>query len=194
MKSFTIYLFRHGLTKGNLNAQYIGHTDLPITTDSISALKNIKARHHYPEVEAVFVSPLRRCAESAAIMFPKNKPLVINELIEYDFGEFEGLTAKELSGVEEFTSWLRGDMYARPPGGESNAEFFSRVCGAFEKIVEGMIKSSTQTAAIVGHAGVLNAVVMDAGKQARGGGHRPDFGSQMTEKQKTVSISIVYKK
>ena len=159
LKSFTIYLFRHGLTKGNLNAQYIGHTDLPITTDSISALKNIKARHHYPEVEAVFVSPLRRCAESAAIMFPKNKPLVINELIEYDFGEFEGLTAKELSGVEEFTNWLRGDMYARPPGGESNAEFFSRVCGAFEKIVEGMIKSSTQTAAIVGHAGVLMAIL-----------------------------------
>ena len=154
LKSFTIYLFRHGLTKGNLNAQYIGHTDLPITTDSISALKNIKARHHYPEVEAVFVSPLRRCAESAAIMFPKNKPLVINELIEYDFGEFEGL-----SGVEEFTNWLRGDMYARPPGGESNAEFFSRVCGAFEKIVEGMIKSSTQTAAIVGHAGVLIAIL-----------------------------------
>lgn len=159
MKSFTIYLFRHGLTKGNLNAQYIGHTDLPITTDSISALKNIKARHHYPEVAAVFVSPLRRCAESAAIMFPKNNPLVINELIEYDFGEFEGLTAKELSGVEKFTSWLRGDMYARPPGGESNAEFFSRVCGAFEKIVEGMIKSSTQTAAIVGHAGVLMAIL-----------------------------------
>ena len=45
------------------------------------------------------------------------------------------------------------------PGGESNAEFFSRVCGAFEKIVEGMIKSSTQTAAIVGHAGVLMAIL-----------------------------------
>ncbi len=159
LKSFTIYLFRHGLTKGNLNAQYIGHTDLPITTDSISALQKIKARHHYPKVDAVFVSPLKRCAESAAIMFEKNKPLVINELIEYDFGEFEGLTAKELSGVEDFKNWLRGDMYARPPGGESNAEFFSRVCGAFERIVDGMIKSSTQTAAIVCHAGVLMAIL-----------------------------------
>ncbi len=53
MKTYTIYLFRHGLTKGNLNAQYIGHTDLPLTTDSISALRSIKARHHYPEVQAV---------------------------------------------------------------------------------------------------------------------------------------------
>ena len=159
MKSFTIYLFRHGLTKGNINAQYIGHTDLPITTGSISSLKEIKARHHYPEVEAVFVSPLKRCIESAEIMFPKNNPLVINDLIEYNFGEFEGLTAEELKNNEDFTQWLRGDMHARPPYGESNAEFFARVCSAFEKIVDGMLKSGTETAAIVGHAGVLMAIL-----------------------------------
>ena len=159
MKSFTVYLFRHGLTKGNINAQYIGHTDLPITTDSISALKSIKAKHHYPEVEAVFVSPLKRCIESAEIMFPKNKPLVINELIEYNFGEFEGFTAEELKNNDDFKAWLRGDMYARPPYGESNAEFFSRVCSAFEKIVDGLVKSGTETAAIVGHAGVLMAIL-----------------------------------
>lgn len=159
MKSFTVYLFRHGLTKGNLNAQYIGHTDLPITTDSISALKSIKAKHHYPEVEAVFVSPLKRCIESAEIMFPKNKALVINDLIEYNFGEFEGCTAEELKNNDDFKEWLRGDMHARPPYGESNAEFFARVCSAFEKIVDGMVKSGTQTAAIVGHAGVLMAIL-----------------------------------
>ena len=159
MKSFTVYLFRHGLTKGNINAQYIGHTDLPITTDSISALKNIKAKHHYPEVDAVFVSPLKRCIESAEIMFPKNNPLVINDLIEYNFGEFEGCTADDLKNNDDFKAWLRGDMHARPPYGESNAEFFARVCSAFEKIVDGMIKSGTETAAIVGHAGVLMAIL-----------------------------------
>ena len=159
MKSFTVYLFRHGLTKGNLNAQYIGHTDLPITTDSISALKSIKAKYHYPEVEAVFVSPLKRCIESAEIMFPKNNPLVINDLIEYNFGEFEGCTADDLKNNDDFKEWLRGDMHARPPYGESNAEFFARVCSAFEKIVDGMVKSGTETAAIVGHAGVLMAIL-----------------------------------
>lgn len=159
MKSFTVYLFRHGLTKGNINAQYIGHTDLPITTDSISALKSIKAKHHYPEVDAVFVSPLKRCIESAEIMFPKNKALVINEFIEYNFGEFEGCTADDLKNNDDFKEWLRGDMHARPPYGESNAEFFSRICYAFERLVEGMIKSGTETVAIVGHAGVLMAIL-----------------------------------
>lgn len=159
MKSFTIYLFRHGLTKGNLNAQYIGHTDLPITTDSISALKSIKAKHHYPQVEAVFVSPLKRCIESAKIMFPKNNALVIDDFIEYNFGEFEGCTAEDLKNNDDFKAWLHGDMHARPPFGESNAEFFARVCSAFEKVVNGMVKSGTQTAAIVGHAGVLMAIL-----------------------------------
>ena len=60
MKSYTVYLLRHGLTKGNLNAQYIGHTDYPLSTFGIEQLKEIKKEHPYPEVDAVFVSPLKR--------------------------------------------------------------------------------------------------------------------------------------
>ena len=86
MKTYTIYLFRHGLTKGNLNAQYIVHTDLPLTTDSISQLKSIKAHEHYPKVDAVFSSPLKRCLDSAKIMFPENNALVIDDFIEYNLG------------------------------------------------------------------------------------------------------------
>lgn len=159
MKTYTIYLFRHGLTKGNLNAQYIGHTDYPLTTDSINSLKSIKAHYHYPQVSAVFSSPLKRCLDSANIMFPKNNPLVINDLIEYNFGEFEECTAKDLENNEDFQNWIRGDINARTPYGESNAEFIQRVCAAFEKIVEGLMKTGTTESAIVGHAGVLMTIL-----------------------------------
>lgn len=159
MKTFTIYLFRHGLTKGNLNAQYIGHTDLPLTTDSISELRRIKAHEHYPEVEAVFSSPLKRCVDSAKIMYPDCNPIVIDDFIEYNFGEFEGLTADDLKDNDEFKEWIRGDINAKTPFGESNAEFAQRICAAFEKVVNGCIKSGTQTIAIVGHAGVLMTIL-----------------------------------
>ena len=76
MKTYTLYLFRHGITKGNINAQYIGHTDYPLTTDGIESLKKIKGKYHYPEVDAVFVSPLKRALQSADIMFPKNNKIV----------------------------------------------------------------------------------------------------------------------
>ena len=159
MKTYTIYLFRHGLTKGNLNAQYIGHTDLPLTTDSVSALRNIKAREHYPTVSAVFSSPLKRCKDSACVMFPENDIIVIPDFIEYNFGEFEGCTAEELRDNEAYLTWLRGDIYAKAPFGESNAEFTRRVCAAFEKVIDGCVKTGTQDIAIVGHAGVLATIL-----------------------------------
>ena len=159
MKTYTLYLFRHGLTKGNYNAQYIGHTDLPLTTDSIEDLKNIKAKHHYPTVDAVFVSPLKRAMQSADIMFPKNNKIVIDNFIEYNFGEFEGHTAKELENSKEFYDWLHGDIYAAPPFGESNAQFTQRVCEAFEKVVNGCVSEGVTDFAIVTHAGVIMTIL-----------------------------------
>lgn len=159
MKSYTVYLFRHGITKGNLNAQYIGHTDLPLTSDSISQLKNIKAHEHYPRVNAVFSSPLKRCKDSATIMFPDNNILIIDDFIEYNFGEFEGLTAEDLKNNDDFRNWLRGNVNSKPPFGESNAEFAQRICAAFEKVVDGCIKTGTNDIAIVGHAGVLMTIL-----------------------------------
>lgn len=159
MKSYTLYLFRHGLTKGNLNAQYIGHTDYPLTTFGIEELKSIKAKHHYPEVDAVFTSPLKRAIDSAAIMFPKNNKIVIDNFIEYNFGEFEECTAEDLKDNEDFKAWLHGDINARPPFGESNAEFVQRVTEAFEKVVDGCIKTGNERIAIVTHAGVIMTIL-----------------------------------
>lgn len=159
MKSYTVYLFRHGLTKGNLNAQYIGHTDYPLTTFGIDELKKIKRQHDYPEVDAVFVSPLKRAMQSADIMYPKNNKIVIDNFIEYNFGEFEECTAEDLKDNENFKYWLHGDIHARPPFGESNAEFVQRICKAFEQVVNGCIASGTEKIAIVSHAGVLMTIL-----------------------------------
>ena len=159
MKSYTVYLFRHGLTKGNINAQYIGHTDYPLTTLGINQLKEIKAKHHYPSVDAVFVSPLKRAMQSADIMFPKNNKIVIDNFIEYNFGEFEECTADDLKDNEDFKKWLHGDMYTRPPFGETNAEFVHRVCDSFEKVINGCIAEGTTDIAIVSHAGVLMTIL-----------------------------------
>lgn len=159
MKSYTVYLFRHGITQGNLNAQYIGHTDYPLSTFGIEELKKINMFTPYPSVDAVFVSPLKRAMTSADIMFPKNNKIVIDNFIEYNFGEFEERTAEELKDNESFKNWLHGDIYARPPYGESNAEFAQRVCAAFEQVVNGCISTGTQRFAIVAHAGVLMTIL-----------------------------------
>lgn len=159
MKSYTIHLIRHGLTKANAEARYVGHTDLPLSTQGINGLKAIRRETAYPQVKAVFCSPLKRAVSSAAIIYPGQEPIVIPDFIEYNFGEFEMCTAKELENNADFAAWLRGDFNTRTPYGESNGEFAQRVCRAFEKIVESVIKTSTDCSAIIGHAGVLMTIL-----------------------------------
>ena len=150
MKSYTVYLIRHGMTDEGGEGRYIGHTDVPLSEEGRQQLIRLKDELVYPPVSAVFTSPLSRCTETAAILYPENKAIAIDGLIEYDFGEFENKTAEELKKSPVFPKWLAGE--ADPPFGESNAAFAKRVCGSFEKILEGLMKTGTTDAAIVTHA------------------------------------------
>lgn len=159
MKSYTIHLIRHALTKANLEARYVGHTDVPLCTKGIEQIKQIKKAKEYPKVDFVFSSPLKRSVDSAKLIYPDKTPVIIDDFIEYNFGEFEMCTAEDLRDSKEFAEWLHGDVNSRTPHGESNAEFAHRVCAAFEKVVEGLIKTGTTSAAIVSHAGVLMTIL-----------------------------------
>ncbi|MCC8023666.1 MAG: histidine phosphatase family protein [Clostridiales bacterium] len=159
MKNYTIYVIRHGLTRGNEEGRYIGHTDLPLSGAGAETLRKLRISHPYPEVDAVFSSPLKRCTASAKLLYPNRNPIVMDELIEYNFGEFETLRAEDLQDNADFSAWLQGGVHAAPPHGESNAEFSARICSGFEKLVDGMLRSGTQRTAIIGHAGVLMTIL-----------------------------------
>ncbi|MCL2509251.1 MAG: histidine phosphatase family protein [Oscillospiraceae bacterium] len=159
MKSYTIYLIRNGLTDANLEGRYIGHTDVRLSGEGERQLLEMKREYEYPEPDAVFASPLKRCVKTAQLLYPDSDAIVINDLIEYDFGEFEGLTADELSNHPVFPSWLAGEPDAEPPFGESNADFQRRVCVCFCRIVEGLMKTGTTKAAIVTHGGVIMTIL-----------------------------------
>ena len=78
---------------------------------------------------------------------------------ECDFGEFENLTAEELAPHKEFSEWLAGGPDAKPLNGESNQEFSTRVCDAFIKTVDGLIKTGTTSCAIFTHGGVIMSIL-----------------------------------
>lgn len=155
MKSYYIYLYRNGLTDSNLEGQYIGHTDVPLSDNGIKQVNQMKNDYTYPDVEAVFSSPLKRCLKTAELVFPDKKPIVINDLIEYNFGEYEGRTAEELKENKLFARWLSGEKDVEPPFGESNEAFASRVANCFIKIVDGLLKTGTTKSAIFTHGGVI---------------------------------------
>lgn len=155
MKSYVIHLIRHGAIDETLSGKYIGTTDPPLSDKGKLALKKLAFTHAYPQPPVVFSSPLRRCTQTCAVLFPERKPLVIANLSECNFGEWEGKTAEELKGSEDFQKWLAGDNSVKPPRGESNADFVRRICKMFESIVEGLMKTGSTECAVVTHGGVI---------------------------------------
>ena len=115
MKSYTIHFIRNALTDENLEGRYIGHTDVEIGEEGRAQLGQMKDDLIYPPVDAAFTSPLKRCTETAKILYPDNKPIVIEGLIEYNFGEFENKTAEELEKNEYFPAGLRARRVLHRP-------------------------------------------------------------------------------
>lgn len=159
MKSYVIHLIRHGAIAETLSGKYIGATDPPLSQNGVAALQKLLEERTYPHVKVVFSSPLKRCTQTCGILFPDCTPLVIANLSECHFGEWEGKTAEELKDDETFQRWLAGDNEVKPPRGESNADFVRRICKIFESIVEGLMKTGTTECAIVTHGGVLTTLL-----------------------------------
>ncbi len=155
MLNYTLYLVRHGITEGNLQGKYIGFTDLPLCDEGYAAIAGYKSSDFYPPVQKVYSSPLKRCLETAEIIYPDRYVKQIDNLCECDFGDFEGKTQAELEFLPEYTEWLKGGYDACPPGGETYEEFAIRCIDGLDEVFHDMMKDKVTKAALITHAGVI---------------------------------------
>ena len=81
MLTYKIHLFRHGITRANLEGKYVGLSDYPLCQEGIDALKEFVKDKDYPPVEKIYTSPLRRCRETAHILYPGYKTFDVPQLI-----------------------------------------------------------------------------------------------------------------
>jgi len=146
-----IWLIRHGMTEGNRHQRYIGVTDEPLCPEGIERLKNIT----YPKPQAIFVSPLRRCQETAEILFPEQKVRIIDQLAECDFGAFENKNYKELSDDPRYQAWIDSNGIMAFPGGESKEKCAVRNLEGFQRAVTTCIRENISEAALVVHGGTI---------------------------------------
>jgi broad specificity phosphatase PhoE len=135
-----IVLARHGQTPLSVDRRYSGQGDPELTDLGVVQAERTAGRlASIPHLAAVVSSPLGRClgtaeraAEAAGV------PLVVeDDLIETDFGRWEGLTFREAAeqDPELHARWL-GDVSVPPPGGESFAAVRARVERGLRRIVE----------------------------------------------------------
>ena len=111
MKNYRLYLIRHGITSGNLEGKYIGTTDLPLCEEGEDAISSLAALDVYPKVQKVYSSPLKRCLQTADIIYPERLLKRIDSIAELDFGEYEGKTQAELQSDEKYLEWLQGEGF-----------------------------------------------------------------------------------
>ena len=171
------FLIRHGKTAGNLLGRYIGsRTDEPLCDEGRDGL----AGKQLPEVERLYVSPMKRCVETAEILWPefdRKNIQKVTDLRECDFGDFENKNYKELSGNGDYQAWIDSNGTLPFPNGESMDLFKSRCLEAFAQIVEEVSgaeqkwKDSGETgifrAGIVVHGGTIMAILEQYGYPKR---------------------------
>lgn len=153
MRTLEILLARHGATAGNLRNAYLGVTDDPLCPEGRSELRTLD-----PAVETVYVTPLIRTQQTAEILFPNARQIIVPGLAEMNFGEFENKNYEELSDDAAYRTWLDGGCEAPCPGGESRRQFCDRACTAFASLVSQALEQRAPRLVIVAHGGVVMAV------------------------------------
>ena len=149
-----IYLLRHGKTQYNTEKRYLGRTDVSLSPEGSGELTQAGF-----SPETVYISPLRRTAETAEILFPEARLVPVPDLREMDFGIFEGRTYLEMAGLPEYREWVDGGCLGKIPGGESKADFCERVRGAFAALADRAAKDGEKYLVIVAHGGTQMAVM-----------------------------------
>ncbi len=155
MKTLKIHLIRHGATDANYKGQYIGSkTDLPLSPEGLNELRMMKEDIEYPQITRLYSSPLLRAKQSGAVLYPDVPMFLVEKMKEYDFGEFEGKTAKELELNPNFKDWVSGKVSA-PNGGEDNTEFIKRLCLGLNEIIVDMLNNDIDNAGVIMHGGAI---------------------------------------
>jgi len=156
-------MIRHGKTPMNLERRYIGKTDESLAEEGRLQIKELWSER--PEAEIVFASPMKRCIETAKMIFSDMDPdrfIRIPEWKEMDFGLFEGKNFAELNGNPIYQKWIDSGGTDNFPDGEGMAGFKARVAHGFEqfiKICGPLTENSTVKAAAVVHGGTIMAVM-----------------------------------
>jgi broad specificity phosphatase PhoE len=122
-----IYLARHGETAWSLTGQHTGLTDLSLTERGMHNARQLGQRLQGLNVSHVFVSPLMRARQTCELAGFGQVAEVDHDLVEWDYGQYEGLTTAEIHKSNPEWQIFRDGC----PGGES----VSDVCRRAERVV-----------------------------------------------------------
>ena len=149
-----IYLLRHGLTEYNAQKRYQGQRDIPLSPEGAAQL--CKADF---DPDVVYVTPLQRTSQTAKIVFPHAKLVVVDGLKEMCFGSFGGRNFIEMEHDPDYQAWVQANCESSCPDGERKEDFSNRICAAFSKLVDEALAEGKDRLVILAHGGTQMAAM-----------------------------------
>ena len=170
-----IVLFRHALCEGNREHRYVGcGSDDPLCEDGVAQaqarallMKPVLASEGIASPATVYVSPMQRVRQTAALLFPSANQVEVSDLREMDFGDFEGRSAQEMADDAAYRAWVEGMCEGACPNGESQHQFILRTCGAFETLLFSARERGEDSLFVCAHGGTLMAIMSAYAKPSR---------------------------
>jgi probable phosphoglycerate mutase len=125
----SVTLVRHAETEWSRSGRHTGHTDVPLTDSGRAAARALAPLLREDDFALVLVSPLGRAKETCALAGLGERAQATPDLLEWDYGDYEGLTTPEIRERRPgWNLWRDGC-----PGGEDAAAVGARVDRVIER-------------------------------------------------------------
>jgi probable phosphoglycerate mutase len=158
-----VYLIRHGETEWSLSGQHTGISDIPLTENGRRVARQWRPYADAKTLALVLTSPLQRARETCELAGLSEQAQIDQDLTEWNYGAYEGLTPKEIRAQQPHWMIFRDGC----PGGESAAQVGARVDRVITKI-----RAVQGHAAVFAHGHVLRVFgARWVGLDASGGAH-----------------------
>ena len=149
--SLNLYLIRHGQTEWSLSGQHTGQTDLPLTPEGETQASQLTRLLAGIEFNEILISPLQRARRTCELSGLGNNPQIEPDLVEWNYGQYEGLTSAEIEKHEPHWNLFRDGA----PGGETASDISARA----DRLIS-RLKTTTGNIALFSHGHFFCALAM----------------------------------
>lgn len=144
-----IYLVRHGETDWSISGQHTGTTDLPLTENGRKTAELFKPLAAKKDFAMVLTSPLQRARMTCELAGLENLAQVDPNLMEWNYGEYEGLTTDQIHAKSPDWLLFRDGC----PGGESPEQVAARA-----DLVIAKVRQAKGNVALFAHGHILRVL------------------------------------
>jgi broad specificity phosphatase PhoE len=133
--SVQLWLVRHGETAWSASGQHTGKTNLPLTLEGKLRARQIAGFLNGRHFGLVLTSPMQRAVETCRLAGSGESGVVDANLMEWDYGDYEGRTTAEIRKTrKDWSLWNDG-----VPNGETIAQVAARA----QKVIDRALASAS---------------------------------------------------